>query len=188
MKPCRDKRQLVVWSVANALQERQQRKLEEHLRCCPGCRDYLEEMLALKENLNDAFQTQDLEPSAKLHQRITQRVLQSRGSSVMNLISMLLSWQKMRRRILAGAFALTILSLLFVFKTTPETEHSSDQPIAKVPKPKALRIPGTSFAEYRQITERSLDDLDIVLAKQGNNFTHFERYTVSSGAIFAAEN
>ena len=187
MKPCRDKRQLVVWSAANALEERQQRKLDEHLRCCPGCRDYLEEMLALKENLNEAFETPDLEPSARLHQQITQRVLQqSRASFLMSLISTLLSWGKMWRWILAGGFALTILSLLFVFKTAPESGHSSAPLEAKVSKLKALRVPGTSFAEYRQITEHSLDDLDLALARQGNTFPRLERYTVSSEAAFAA--
>lgn len=190
MKPCKDKKRLIVWSAASAIVEKaQQRQLAEHLKCCPGCRDYFEQMLALKEDLTETFETSNLEPSASLHQRVTQRVLrQSRAASVISIVSTLSSWRKIWRGILAGTFALAIMGLFFAFKTAPEIKHPSDRPVAKVPKQKELHLPGTSFAEYHQITGRSLDALDNTLTKQGNIFAQFKRYRVSSGATFALEN
>jgi hypothetical protein len=154
-----------------------------HLETCEGCRRYLEAISNLTERLIAAQTEPDIQPSESFHQRVVGRLrAEESGSSsetgVARLQAILLNWRVVLPVI--GAIAV-VIAALSVF------EPRSGLPLPVPTGAQAVLTPNLkhdldpTISNYQMVANRSLEELDELLTRQGNrNAPPTPLYTAST--------
>ena len=172
MKPCSKNRKLIAWLAVDALDPRRARALREHLAICPSCRAYLQEISRVTETLAraDASARGDVQASTAFHQKVLHAIRTEATDSGWETLrawlrSTMLNWRVALP--VAGAGLLAIAALSFL---RPE-------PVARPSAPTGaetrwavvgheLDLPPT-VSNYQLVANRSLEELDQLLTRQG---------------------
>jgi anti-sigma factor RsiW len=183
MKPCSNNRKLIAWLAVDALDDRQTRSLRAHLETCEGCRRYLAEISNVAEKLSVAATPPDIQAAASFHQRVLGALrAEETGSAsdklVARLRATLLPWRVILPAVGATALAIVALSLV------------ARRPVLPVPAPAVARAVLTpnaksnldpTISNYHTVANRSLEQLDELLLRQGNrNPSPTPLYTASA--------
>ena len=183
MKPCSNNRKLIAWLAVDALDDRQTRSLRAHLETCEGCRRYLAEISNVAQKLSAAAIPPDIQAAASFHQRILGALRAEDTASawetlLARLRATLLTWRVVLPAVGATALAIVALSLV------------ARRPAVPVPAPtvaRAVLAPNAksnldpTISNYHTVANRSLEQLDELLIRQGNrNPSPTPLYTASS--------
>jgi len=179
MKPCSKNRKLIAWLAVGALNVQQARDLRSHMESCEGCRGYLAEISNVTKKLAAADTESNLRASEAFHQKVVARLRAEDSASVWEIIAVNFraAFSDWRVAVPMIAVALTVLVLA-------ERHHNISVP----PRPplqgahasEASRDLEPTFSNYQMIANKSLDELDEVLTRQGNrNLPRTQTYTAS---------
>jgi len=148
MKVCANNRKALALLAIDALDAPEAELLRAHVASCAGCCGYLQEIELMAENIRTA-ETPEIDPSAFLHRRVRNRLLEARPRPVF-------PW-----KLLIPAMAAMVF-VLFVFPRSHNDPPPAPPPIAVVQQidPTALN--------YQMAANQSLEKLDDILAKQGS--------------------
>jgi anti-sigma factor RsiW len=191
MKPCSYNRKLLVWLALGELDARREAELRSHLQTCAACSHYLQEISRANEMLIGAQHTPDNEASAAFHRRLVARLRTEPRESLWNVLAARLlagsrSWRLALP--LAGAAVMVIATLVLLSRSpgVPWSAASRTQAVVQ-PAPKSDLPP--TIANYQLVANRSLDELDELLTRQGNRrLEPTESYTASTYAAAGAAN
>ena len=170
MKPCSANRKLIAWLAVDALDVPQASDLRAHLETCAGCRRYLEEISNAAERLIAAEAQPDIQATESFHQQVVRRLKAAEAGSYSEMAgarlrAMLLNWRVVLPVIGAAAVVIAAWSMFAprqrVARPTPAQVQA-----AIAPKPKH-ELPPT-LSNYQRVANRSLDELDELLTRQGN--------------------
>ncbi len=170
MKPCSKNRKLIAWLVLDMLEAPRAAALRDHLRQCEGCRCYCEELSNVTEELGAATQGSEAEASERFHQRVANQLTQARPRSVWDaLVALLRPPAPGRHLVLPAAAALVIALVVIVAARHPAPISRPEAPTPQAMSPTS-HTGGLSptIAYYQMIASQSLDKLDEVLTRTGN--------------------
>lgn len=182
MKPCSKNRKLIAWLAVEALEARQAQDLRAHLESCEGCCRYLEEISIVTERLAAAETGPDIQASESFHRRVVGALRAEASESIVEIIAarlrgFLLAW---RVAVPVIGAAVVVIAVLAVFMWRPGVAPQP-QPIVQ-----AGRVPDSpsdlppSVANYQMVANRSLEQLDELLTRQGSrNLSPARLYTAS---------
>ena len=184
MKPCAKNRKAIAWLTLDALEVQQAQQLRAHVETCEGCRRYLEAMSTAARTLQAAEIKGGVEASEAFHQRVTAAVIgqgggwrmedgkgqgalprSGWGSLMDSLRGTALDWRVVLPVLGVVAMALVVVSLAARHRGA----HAS-APVASQGRP-APRSDGEfspTIANYEFVANRSLDQLDELLTRQGS--------------------
>jgi len=170
MRPCSKNRKRIAWLALDALDVQEAKDLRAHLETCEGCRRYLEEISNLTERLIAAETEPDLQPSESFHQRVVGRLRAEESGSfsetvVAPLRAMLLNWRVVLPVIGATAVVIAAWS---VFERRPGVPLPAPTGAQAVLTPKVKHDLDPTISNYQMVANRSLEELDELLTRQGN--------------------
>ena len=183
MKPCSTHRKLIAWLALDALDVQEAVDLRAHLETCEGCRRYLEEISNVAERLIAAETEPEIPPSEFFHQRVVGRVRAEESGSfsetvVARLRAMLLNWRVVLPVIGATAVVIAVWSVFGPRPGVPLPAPTGVQ-AALTSNPKHDLDP--TISNYQMVANRSLEELDELLTRQGNrNPPPTQLYTAST--------
>jgi anti-sigma factor RsiW len=164
MKPCSNYRKRIAWLALGALDSRDERELRDHLPTCPGCRNYLEEMSGVSENLSAYSISPDICASETFHQKLARRV---KAPEARFRWAVLVPRWKVALPVM-GAAAAVVTALLFVLRPPGGSSPSSSPVKSVTAMPRAERDLPPTISNYEMIANRSLERLDEFLTTEGN--------------------
>jgi anti-sigma factor RsiW len=168
MKPCSNNCRTIAWLALGELDARQAATLQEHLKTCAGCRNYLDEICRLTEKLTAMELNPNIHASESFHQKLTARLRAerpaSRGANLWEYFRAALSnW-----RVLAPAAAMLIIGLMIQQRHSRSANNLP--PIISrtqvVSTPQASVDLSPTIGNYEMAANQSLDKLDELLARQ----------------------
>ena len=170
MKPCSKNRKLIAWLALDALDVQEAKDLRAHLETCEGCRRYLGEVSNLTERLIAAETEPDLQPSESFHQRVVGRVRAEESglfseTVVARLQAMLLNWRVVLP--LIGATAV-VIAAWSAFGPRPAVPLPAPTGAQAVLTPNLKHDLDPTISNYQMVANRSLEELDELLTRQGN--------------------
>jgi anti-sigma factor RsiW len=183
MKPCANNRKLIAWLAVDALDDRQTRSLRAHLETCEGCRRYLAEISNVAQKLSAAATPPDIQVAESFHQKVLGALRAEETASawetlVARLRATLLTWRVVLPAVGATALAIVALSLVARRPVVPVPAPTVAQ-AALTPNAKSSLDP--TISNYHTVANRSLEQLDELLLRQGNmNPSPSPLYTASS--------
>jgi len=183
MKPCSNNRKLIAWLAVNALDDRQTGDLRAHLETCEGCRRYLAEISNVAQKLSAAAIPPDIQAAASFHQRIlgalrAEDTASASETLLARLRATLLTWRVVLPAVGATALAIVALS---IFARRPVVPVPAPTVAQAVLTPNAKRNLDPTLSNYHTVANRSLEQLDELLIRQGNrNPSPSPLYTASS--------
>jgi hypothetical protein len=190
MNPCLENKKTLSWLAAGHCDPAEERKLREHFAHCHGCHSYFAEMSGLIGTLAPRENQRDIEPAESFHQTLVERVRVTQADSLRARIAALFPTSIRNWRLLLPALgaAAAVLALSVHLSRPPGT--SSDRPVVFAPNPGRLTgsfTPDPSLANYRNAADRSLDDLDALLARQAGAGAgpSAPLYTASTSSLLA---
>jgi anti-sigma factor RsiW len=164
MKPCSRNRKRIALLALEALDAAQQRDLRTHLKNCPACHAYWQEMSTLTAKLSSA-PPPALEASERFRQRVARAVRADRPSAMNPLFP---RWNSFAWRVVVpvlaiGAVLAAVLSLSTRHSQTPQRSTAALHSTAAI----EVDLEPTVF-NYQMVANESLDRLDDLLTRQGN--------------------
>ncbi len=183
MKPCSNNRKLIAWLAVDALDDPQTRSLRAHLETCEGCRRYLAEISNVARKLSAAATPPDIQAAESFHQRVLSALrAEETGSAWETLAARLratrLTWRVVLPAVGATALAIVALSLVARRPGVPVPAPTGAQAVL-TPNAKSNLDP--TISNYQTVANRSLEQLDELLLRQGNrNPSPTPLYTASS--------
>jgi anti-sigma factor RsiW len=182
MKPCSKNRKLIAWLVVDALDIRQTRDLRSHMESCQGCRAYLAEISNVTKKLAATDLESNLRASETFHQKVAAKLRAEDSASVWEIAaayfrSIVLNWRVAMP--LIGAIGAAAAVLFFVDRHHNVSVPAHPFQVAHVSE--ARNDPEPTFSNYQMIANKSLDELDEVLTRQGNrNLPRTQTYTAAT--------
>jgi len=170
MKPCPTHRKLIAWLALNALDAPKARDLREHLATCEGCRRYLEEISNVTEQLIAAETEPDIQASEAFHQRVVRRIRAEEAGSFLEIaVARLRAWPLNWRVVLPliGATAV-VIAAGSLFRPRLGVPSPAPTGVQAVLAPKTEPDLPPTISNYQRIANRSLEELDELLTRQGN--------------------
>jgi len=183
MKPCSQNRKLIAWLAVDALDDRQTRSLRAHLETCEGCRRYLVEISNVAKKLSAAATPPDIQAAESFHQRVlgalrAEETGSAWGTLLARLRATLLTWRMVLPTVGATALAIVALS---IFARRPVVPVPAPTVAQAVLTPNAKSNLDPTISNYHTVANRSLEQLDELLLRQGNmNPSPSPLYTASS--------
>ena len=183
MRPCSKNRKLIAWLALDALDVQEAKDLRAHLETCEGCRRYLGEVSNLTERLIAAETEPDLQPSESFHQRVAGRLRAEESGSfsetvVARLQAMFLNWRVVLPVIGATAVVIAAWS---VFGPRPGVPLPAPTGVQAALRPNPKHDLDPTISNYQMVANRSLEELDELLTRQGNrNPPPTQFYTAST--------
>lgn len=156
MKPCRKNRKLIAWLVMDALEAAEAAELARHLQTCEACRRYREEISFVKQTVSSLELMPGLVDVKKRTYRHESRV--SRAANRESRPLGLPLWRLALPAIVIVMFGLLVFSELERQRGVPPPVPAQSGPATDLPP---------TLANYRAIANQSLDELDELLARQG---------------------
>ena len=169
MKPCAKKQKLIAWLALNALDARTAAAIRDHLAHCEGCRGYYEEISSLAANLA-VPPAPDVQTSENFHRKVVGGLRTTKPHSLLEILTAgfpgaRLNW----RTALPVAAALVVISLaLVISRRPPEVASPPPAPLPSASLPDADNDLEPTIANYQRVADQSLDQLDALLTRQGN--------------------
>src|SRR3989442_6923253 len=74
MKPCSKNRKAIAWLAVNALATEQAEAIRAHLRACPGCHDYWQQIVAIAQQFETADILPEVRTDERFHRRLVRRI------------------------------------------------------------------------------------------------------------------
>jgi anti-sigma factor RsiW len=177
MKPCAENRKLIAWLALDALDAPQARVLRGHLPTCEGCRRYLAEISNVTANLA-ATKTADIQTSESFHQRVAGRLRTTARNPVFEFVVanfFRLNWRMVSPAMAALVVAIVAFAVLPQHPIVPPPRQFTAQ---ITPAPGLDETPPPTFANYQKVANQSLEKLDELLTREGNqNFSPAPVYT-----------
>lgn len=172
MKPCPDKKNVITWLALDSLDAPSARELRTHLEICPGCRHYLAEMVRLAGQITAAApadHADHLPPSEMFHHQVMLRIKAEAATPVWKAILASLRPSSFSWRVaLPGAAILAALLMVEIeFRPHSATGVLPPSPVASQPATVATVDLAPTIAHYRQVASQSLEKLDDLLAREG---------------------
>jgi hypothetical protein len=173
MKPCPKNRKPIALLALDALPAQPAQQLRTHVEQCEGCRTYFEETLKITRALQPPETEPELEATESFHRVVTRAIRTAERTPpwAAALFPFHLRHPPWRMALSTlGAIAALIVALAILtprlsVKTSPSPAFSSAQTL---PSPAFdVDLPPT-LANYNAVANRSLDDLDDLLARQAN--------------------
>ena len=183
MRPCFSNRKRIVWLALNALDAREAAALRAHLETCEGCRRYREEISNVTEQLIPAEAEPDLESSEAFHLKLVRRLRAEESGTFLatvmpRLRESLLNWRVALPVVGAAAVLIAVLS---VSQPRPIVTSTASTGAQATPAADAKKDPEPTISNYRWVANRSLEELDELLTRQGNrNPSPIPLYTAST--------
>ncbi len=169
MKPCSTHRKLIAWLALDALGVQEAKDLRAHLESCEGCRRYLQEISNVTERLIAAETEPDMQPSESFHQRVVGRLRAEESGSFSETVprrrAMLLNWRVVLPVIGATAVVIAAWS---VFERRPGVPLPAPTGAQAVLTPNVKQDLDPTISNYQMVANRSLEELDELLTRQGN--------------------
>ena len=170
MKPCSRHRKLIAWLALDALDVQEARDLRAHLETCEGCRRFLEEISNVTEQLIAAEAEPGIQASESFHQSVVNRLrAEAPGSFSPTVVArpraMLLNWRVVLPAI--GATA-AVIAIFCVFEMRPGVHLPATTGVQAVLTPGVKKDLDPTLSNYQMVANRSLEDLDELLTRQGN--------------------
>ena len=182
MKPCSKNRKFIAWLAVGALEARQAQDLRAHLECCAGCRRYLEEISCVTERLAAAEVGPDLQASESFHRRVVGALRAETSESIRDTLAARLRGTLLAWRVavpVIGAAAV-VIALWMDWVWRPGLAPHPQPKVQIVRLPDATRDLPPTVANYQRVANRSLEELDELLTRQGNrNLSSARLYTAS---------
>jgi hypothetical protein len=169
MKPCAENQKLIAWLALDALDARTAVAIRDHLAHCEGCRGYFEEISGVAANLA-APPAPDVQTSENFHRRVVGGLRTAKPDSLLEILTAdfhraRLNW----RTALTVAAALVVISLtLIVPRRSPEVAPPPPAPLPSASVSDADNDLAPTIANYQRVADQSLDQLDALLTRQGN--------------------
>jgi len=189
MKPCPQNRKLMVWLTLDALDALQAKQLRTHLASCPGCRAYLAEISSVTEKLAAAEPLPDLQASERFHRQLAGKLRSTRRDSFWQTVIIQFQSLTLIRRMAVPAS----LAILLVLGGLGILRSSRAPIITRPAPPKAMLVLEAgqdltpTIANYQRVANESLDKLDALLTRQGNQSPpQTPSYTASTRALTQA--
>jgi anti-sigma factor RsiW len=170
MKPCVKNQKLMAWLVLDTLDSRRAHALREHLATCEACRRYLAEISNVIEGLALAETNSNIEASERFHQIVARRIRAARSDSIGQFLAAffrvtLLNWHA----------ALPVIVASVVIGVGVATWRQSPG-VSSPPGPgiQTVSVSGwdndlaPTVANYQSVANQSLDKLDALLTRQGD--------------------
>ena len=168
MKPCAQNRKLIAWLAVNALEARQAQQLQAHLETCEGCRRYLVEISNVTERLAAAEATPDVQASESFHRKVAGRLRSAKPDSLGETLATylaMLNW----RVVLPAFVALVLIGVnVAIWRQSPKVSQPPRAGTQIAAAADADSDLDPTLANYERVANRSLDNLDALLTKQGN--------------------
>ena len=179
MKPCSKNRELIAWLAVDALDARQSRDLRAHMESCQGCREYLAEISNVTKKLATETES-NVRASEAFHQKLVARLRAEETVSVRELIVSCFRAAYSDWRIATPMIAVALVMLVLAERHRNISVPAQTR--AQVaPRLDAKSDPEPTFSNYQMIANKSLDELDEVLTRQGNrNLPRTQIYTAST--------
>ncbi len=160
MKPCRQNRKLISLLVSGCLDAREEAGLRAHLATCEECRSYFEKTTRTKECLVPMRVAEEIPASELLHRRIMSRLRAqpsqpSWARTVEALVQSCFGWR------VALPLALVLLAAIWMVAV----RTSKPSPPSAPALVDASLAP--TLANYQMVADSSLDRLDQLITKQG---------------------
>ena len=170
MKPCSQNRKQITWLALGELDAGSEKTLREHLTGCDGCRRYFEEISGVTEKLAAAEPDSRVQAPDYFHQRLTEKLRAAESGSVLvNAMTwigrMMPGW-----RVALPGMAVVLLAIFVVMsRRQPADDAVASPPVIKVATtPSSASAPAPTMGNYQMIASQSLDKLDEMLTKEGN--------------------
>jgi anti-sigma factor RsiW len=180
MKPCAKNRKLIAWLALDALDAPQAQVLRRHLAACEGCRRYLAEISSVTANLA-ATKPADIQTSESFHQKVAGRLRTTARNPVLEIVAA--NFFRLNWRMVSPAIAVLVVAIV-AFAVLPQ--HPAVPPLRQfttqiAPAPGSDETPPPTFANYQKAANQSLEKLDELLTREGNqNFSRAPVYTAST--------
>ena len=182
MKACSKNRKRIAWLALDALDVQQARDLRAHLEACEGCRCYLAEISDVAEKLNAGQTEAGIQASESFHQKVVGALRSEETASAWETLADL-AGRRLHGRVawpVIGA-AVVVIAALFLFVQRPGIPLPAPTGAQAVLKPNVKRDLDPTISNYQMVANRSLEELDELLTRQGNrNPPPIQIYTAST--------
>jgi anti-sigma factor RsiW len=173
MKPCAKNRKWIAWLALDALEAQQARELRAHIAACEGCRRYLEETSKMTRALKEAQTRTQVAASESFHRKVARAIRAQESWSFREALAASfrgtsLRWRAALSVLGAMAVAIVALSLLASRFRTGSVPSPAPSSARAVSAPSFNSDLPPTLANYRLAANRSLEDLDALLTRQGN--------------------
>lgn len=168
MKPCPKNRKLIALLSVSGLEDSSAKALRAHFEECPGCRGYLQEISNVVKNLSAANLEESFTTSPGFHRKVMDSLRNETPASKSLLSWLQWPWRQwgVARPIVAGF--VVVLATLIAWQW-PAGNPSPVPPISRAPsRPTAYTEPQPTMANYQMVANRSLEELDELLSRQGS--------------------
>jgi len=183
MKPCVEMKERIALFAASAIPADEAAALREHIENCAGCRAYWEGVrMVCHQHGARGRQWPEAVPSHDFHGRLVRRIEEHVSRrSWFRWSSEAFAWAAFPRWAMAASFALIVaLTVIWWSLSRPSSEdrrlavtNPANVPIFNVMRP----LP--SLARYRQVLNKSVDELDALLTREGLEVTPRKQSSVS---------
>jgi hypothetical protein len=177
MKPCPKFKKQIALLAANSLSGDGSRQVQDHVRHCPGCREYRDAVSRIcGEHFELAAELPVIEPDQRFHQRLTARIradeaVEKSRPAIWKILHEGRPWPRWKLAFGAGV-ALVALAAWLVSRSAQKVEApvvSSAPP--RVPADVAGNFaPQPTLMAYRLAASKSFEALDALLAKDADRF------------------
>ena len=182
MKSCLTNRKRIAWLAVNALDAREAGDLRAHLETCEACRRYREEISNLTAQLTPADAEPEFQASESFHQKVVGALRSEETASAWETLADL-AGRRLHGRVawpVIGA-AVVVIAALFLFVQRPGIPLPAPTGAQAVLKPNVKRDLDPTISNYQMVANRSLEELDELLTRQGNrNPPPIQIYTAST--------
>jgi anti-sigma factor RsiW len=170
MKSCLTNRKRIAWLAVNALDAREAGDLRAHLETCEACRRYREEISNVTAQLTPSDAGPEFQASESFHQKVVRRLRAEQSESFSSTVAarlraMVLNWRLVLPVIGATAVLIVAWSMSHLRPGVP-----SPAPTVALATlaPHTKNDPAPTLSNYQVVANRSLEELDELLTRQGN--------------------
>jgi len=170
MKPCSNKRKLIVLLAVNELDATPAQELRAHLQSCEACRRYLEEISAVNETLASVETTSDIKTSESFHRKVVARLQAEESVSVWEIAISFLRPLNWRIAMPIMAAFVVLIGILFQHPKPNVTLSPAAPHITQTaPAPDADADLPPTIANYQTAASQSLQKFDDLLNEQAKS-------------------
>jgi anti-sigma factor RsiW len=170
MKPCSKNRKQIAWLALGELDAGSEKTLRDHLAGCDGCRRYFEEVSGVTKKLAAAEPDSKVQAPDFFHQRLTEKLRAAESGSVVEDVTAWMARMMPGWRVALPGMAMVLLAV-FAMVARRQPSDVTVAPPPAVPVVTASASSGDlapTVANYQMIASQSLDKLDALLTREGN--------------------
>jgi anti-sigma factor RsiW len=170
MKPCSNNRKQITWLALAELDAGSEKSLREHLAGCEACRGYFEEISGVTEKLAAAEPDTSVQAPDFFHQRLTEKLRAAESSSMVEDVMAWIARMMPGWRVALPGMAVVLLGVFVAMSRRQPSDDAVAPPpaiaVVTLSSPESDTAP--TMGNYQMIASQSLDKLDEVLTREGN--------------------